>query len=116
MTGDRHKLGPATGTATNAVASAVIAAPAAADRRWLLKQISASYSGGVGVAALTVTSDGVTLYQLDVPLGGATFEEFGGQDDTVGLPGTTGKDITVTLAAGGSGVVGKVNALAVIES
>lgn len=106
--------GPLTNApASNTAAVITIAAPADGTRQLVLDAIHWSYSGGTPTAPrLSVTSGGVTIYDVDPTSQGIGFVPFAsGKQGTGGLRGTPGANLVITLAAGGSGVTGKVNVI-----
>lgn len=76
----------------------------AAGKRHCLSKIDWSYNGDPTAGALTVTSGGVTIYSIDITKGGPGPLSFANP-----IMGEPGEAVVVTLAAGGSGVVGKLN-------
>lgn len=92
-------------TATNAAAAVTYAATAGV--RWILHYLLWSYTGSP-VGSITIT-DGTTTIVLDITVGGPGYVGF----EFVGVVGAA---VTVTLAAGGSGVVGRVATVAVQSS
>lgn len=97
-TGDTHA--PASNTA------AVLTYAAVAGRKHVLDALVWSYSGTPTGGNLKVEDgSGTTVFSMDVTAAGAGFVEF-----HLPLSGRENTALIVTLAAGGSGVSGKVNA------
>lgn len=97
-----------TAQATNAVAAATQGAPGP-DRRWRIKALSASITGGT--ATLTVTTDDGTgakvVWQEAVTPNGGVSPNLGPN----GIQCPANASVTVSLTAAGAGFVGAVNAL-----
>jgi len=68
-----------------------------------LINVITSYSGDPATAKLTIKSASTIIYEADITVSGHV------SHDVCGLQTERGEDLTVTLAAGGSGVQGKVN-------
>jgi len=86
--------------------AAVLTYAAVSDRRHVLDGIQWSYSGAPTGGNLKVEDGGgTTVFSLDVTAAGQGFVPF-----KPGLAGRVNTAMIVTLAAGGSGVTGKVNA------
>lgn len=97
-TGDVHA--PSSNTA------AVLSYAAVADRRHTIGLIAWSYSGTPTGGNLKVEDGaGTTVFSLDITTGGPGFLPFAPP-----LSGSRSTALVITLAAGGSGVSGKVNA------
>ena len=91
-----------TATATNANATATLAAAGSGIKN-VIDGIAWSYSGGIPVGGRVVISDGSSIvFDEDVTSSGAGFFP-------VRRKGTANTALTVTLYAGGAGIVGKVN-------
>jgi hypothetical protein len=88
--------------------------PGVADRRWVLRKFSGSYSAAPTAGRVTVAFGGVTAWDLDLGTGALLTESFG-EDGLRAPDGKAGQDMTLTLAAGGGTAVGKLNALAHCE-
>lgn len=73
-----------------------------------IKHVSWSLSASPATAVALTFSSGNTVYQVDITTGGPGFIGFPEQ----GWPGEEGTAITVTLAAAGASIVGKLNILA----
>jgi hypothetical protein len=85
--------------------AAVLTYAALAERKHVLYQIDYSYDGAPTAGALTVTLGGVTVFSLDVVAAG--------RDTILFSPEKEGKHnsaMVITLADGGVGVSGKLNA------
>lgn len=67
--------------------------------------ISYGYQGGLGEGLLTVTDDALDIFQLPIKLEGSNVINF-----EYPLYGSVGNDLTITLEAGGTGIIGYVNA------
>lgn len=70
--------------------------------RRIIHSVQWSYSDNPTGGRLTITDDGVTIFDVDITVGGP-----GGF--TITKVGGRGKTMVVTLAAGGAGIVGKLN-------
>jgi hypothetical protein len=90
-------------TATNA-AAAITYGAAGAGARHAISGLCWSYSGPPTGGGLIVTDGGTTVFTIDITSAGAGFIPF----DPFKLFAVN-TDVVVTLAAGGSGVVGKVS-------
>jgi hypothetical protein len=85
-------------------AAVAITFAALADRTHIIWQIDWSYSGAPTGGALTITDGGTTVFQVDISAAGP--------DSIIFAPPKKAKlnsAVVVTLAAGGAGVVGKLN-------
>jgi hypothetical protein len=86
--------------------AAVLTYSAVSDRRHVLDSVQWSYSGSPTSGNLKVEDGaGTTVYSVDVTAAGPGFFNF-----EPALAGRANTAMIVTLAAGGSGVSGKVNA------
>lgn len=74
-----------------------------ADAIHVIDQVVFSYSGGVPAGGLTIT-DGTQTLAIDIVGGGP-----GALYLPEGFAGSRGAAVTVTLAAGGAGITGKLN-------
>lgn len=90
--------------ATNAAAAVTL--PAAAGVANVIDEVIWSYSGNPTGGALTITDDGATVFSVDITSAGPGFVPFPN-----GLRGGLLTSLVVTLAAAGSGVVGKLNVM-----
>lgn len=86
--------------------AAVLTYSAVAGKRHVLDGVTWSYSGAPTGGRITITSAGVTVFDVDVTAGGPGYLPFPRP-----LAGLVNAALVVTLAAGGSGVVGKINAV-----
>jgi len=85
--------------------AAVLTYAAVADLAHVLDYVAWSYSGGIPVGGnLTITVGGGTVFSVDIPDEGAGFVP-------VFKRGAIFSAMVVTLAAGGLGITGKVNAI-----
>lgn len=96
----------ATNTGTAATNNPVVLTFAAVSNSHLLGGISASYSAAPTGGGITITDGGTTIYQSDIILGGVTNIQFNPP-----LRSASNSALVITLAAGGSGITGKLNAL-----
>jgi hypothetical protein len=94
-----------TDTDTNAAAVVTLAAPTRG--RKAVAYVVWSYSAAPTGGRLTMASGADTFFDIDITAAGP------GALKPVPLPGEDATSIVVTLAAGGGGVVGKLNAYAV---
>jgi hypothetical protein len=87
--------------------AAVLTYAAVSDRRHVLDGVQFSYSGGTPTGGNLKVEDGAgtTVLSLDVTAAGHGWVPF-----APGLAGRVNTAMIVTLAAGGSGVSGKLNA------
>jgi hypothetical protein len=85
-------------------AAVVTLTPDSAEELLAIDHIAWSYTASPTGGRLTVAIGGVTVLDLDITTGGPGPIEFGR-----GLVGKPGETIVVTLAAGGSGIGGKLN-------
>ena len=83
--------------------AAVITIAAVANRKHWLHNIQWSYSADPTGGRLTVTSGGVTKFDVDIITGGPG--GFG-----LEIVGGVNEEVVITLAAGGGVIVGKLNA------
>ena len=93
-----------TGTDTND--AVVITLPASANGVWVVHGLSWSYSGDPTNGQMSVAGGGIN-YSWDITVGGPGFIPLppgGGGEE-----GDMATDIVVTLAAGGEGIVGRLN-------
>jgi len=95
--------------------AAVITIAAVADQRIIIDSIQWSYSGAPTGGRLSITDGGVTIFDIDITAAGP-----GGFGLTLPASGglkspAAGSAIVITLAAGGAGVTGKLNAQVSIE-
>lgn len=72
-----------------------------------LDEINWSYSADPTAGSITIADSSGTIWQLDVTSGGPGFLPF----DPHALNAVPGSALIITLAAGGAGVVGKLNAI-----
>jgi hypothetical protein len=89
--------------------AATITLAAVASRSHFVHHLQWSYNGSPSAGRLFITSDGVTKFDVDVTTGGPGgfgLELIGGVNETV----------VITLAAGGAGVIGKLNVQYTTES
>lgn len=87
----------------NAAASVTIAADP--DQFWVLDWIAWSYDGTPS-GSLTVSIGGTVVFEVDVITGGQGLLRFDGAE-IYNAAQTKNEALVVTLAAGGSGVIGK---------
>lgn len=87
--------------------AAIVTIPASTDIAHEIEMIAWSYDGDPTAGNLKVESNSVTLFEIDITNKGPGFIMFSGSC----LKGTPGYSVVVTLAAGGSGVSGIVNAI-----
>lgn len=85
--------------------AAVITISALAEERWAVIQIFGSYDATPTGGKVTVTSAGVTIFEIDLPAAGP----FNGLLGDAPIQGGKNEDVVITLAAGGSGKIGKLN-------
>lgn len=74
--------------------------------RHIINGLAWSYSGGSASGSVQVLDQGVVIFNMDITAAGngsITFPD--------PLAGSPGRVLTITLAAGGSSVTGKINAL-----
>ncbi len=97
-------------TASSNTAVAVTLAAPAPDEAWEISGVSFSYTGGTTAGALTIGKGSVptTVFSVDVAAIGHVHIPFPSP-----RRGGAGEQLVVTLAAGGSGVTGKLNVLGV---
>lgn len=95
-----------TATGTNALVTIVLAADPGLNHR--IASLSWSYSADPTGGAISIFDGGNLVYQLDVTTSGPGFVP-------VNLKFSAGAAVTVSLAAGGSAIVGKLNVQAVGE-
>jgi hypothetical protein len=94
--------------ATAAAATAVVVTYAAAVAlRHVITGVSVSYSAAPTGGKLTITDAGVTIFEVDILLGGPTTIHF----FTPKKQAAVNTALVVTLASGAGAVVGKVNVL-----
>jgi hypothetical protein len=86
-----------------AATAAVITIAAVANRKHWIHNIQWSYSADPTGGRITITSGGVTKFDVDVTTGGPG--GFG-----LEIVGGVNEEIVITLASGGGTVVGKLNA------
>jgi hypothetical protein len=99
-------VGAQNANATAAVNTAVVATfGAVAGMRHNLIGCTVSYSAAPTGGRLTVADGGTTVYDVDIIAGGPTPIPL----PAGGIVGTVGNAMTVTLAAAGAAVVGKLN-------
>jgi hypothetical protein len=99
-----------TGTATNGAVTLTFAADDKG-RAWKLSGLSWSLSADPGSpVALTVADGATTIWQADVTAGGPGFIPLHPP-----IRGTANTAMTVTLAAAGASIVGKLNARPVLD-
>ncbi len=84
---------------------AVVTFAASANKAWSITSISWSYDGSPTGGNLTVAVGGVTKFQVDITAAGPGFFGLG-----LGIGGEKNQAVVFTLAAGGAGVSGKLNA------
>lgn len=89
--------------APSANTAAVVTLPAVAGSRTRIEQITWSYSDVPTDGGLTITGLEGDDYGLDIAGGGH------GSIKTAGVRSESGTQLVVTLAAGGSGISGKIN-------
>ena len=80
--------------------------PANADNFWVLDWVAWSYSGAPTGGKCTVSIGGVNVFEVDVTSGGPGLLHFD-QHELYNAAQTKNEALVVTLAAGGSGVTGK---------
>lgn len=99
-------IGGQNANATAAANTAVVATFAAvAGMRHTLTGCTVSYSAAPTGGRLTVADGGATVYDVDIIAGGPTAVPLPAN----GIAGAPGNAMTVTLAAAGAAVVGKLN-------
>lgn len=91
---------------TDSANTAVVATltPAASDEYICIDQVILTFSGGTPASCTIIISDGTTRFSADVNSVGPHNFPF-----VVPIIGTKGATVTVTVAAGGSGVIAKLN-------
>ena len=99
-----RNMSPALTHAPAANTAAVVTLSAVAGRRHVIAGLYFGYDSAPTGGALTITDDGNTVFQVPITSEGLGFLPF---DPPV--QGTAGKAVVVTLAAGDSGVSGKLN-------
>lgn len=86
-------------------AAAILTLPADPNHRHIIDSLAWSYSGAPTGGGISVTDNGTTVFTMDVMIAG-----YGQIAFKTGLAAATfGNALTVTLAAGGLNVVGKLN-------
>jgi hypothetical protein len=96
---------------SGANAAGVITLPAVAGRTYVLKMLLASYSGSTTLPSatapgrVTVQDGATTIAEFDVIGPGSQLVPI----PDGGISGTTGQAMTITLAAGGTAVVGRLS-------
>lgn len=86
-------------------AAAVLTLPADPTHRHIVDSLAWSYSGAPTGGGITVADNGTIVFSMDIGISGAGQITF-----KMGLPASTfGNAVTITLAAGGVTVVGKIN-------
>jgi hypothetical protein len=83
--------------------AAVITLTAQTDKRWVIHGISWSYSGAPTGGRLSITFGGVTEFDIDIASSGVG-------ETSAFLSGGINQAVVITLAAGGVGITGKLNA------
>lgn len=83
---------------------AVVTLAATSGASHYIWRVDWSYSGAPTGGNLTITDGSATVFELDITAAGPGFVEF-----PSGRAGTPGAALVVTLNAGGTGVLGKVN-------
>jgi len=89
--------------------AAVITLAALVDQRWVVYAIQYSYSGTPTGGKLTMTKAAITTFEVDILAGGPGFF-----DIFVNAEGN--QEVVITLAAGGVGITGKLNAQVSLET
>lgn len=109
---------PAFTDAPVADTSAVITLAATGGKIHSIEKLQWSYSGDPTGGGIAITDDGNTIWQVDITVSGPGFIPFesGASESEVvrkrfsgGLEGTLGKEVVITLLAGGAGIFGKLN-------
>lgn len=98
-----------TDTLTHAPAAntaAVVTLAGVAGSRRVVAGVAWSYDADPTGGALTIASNGVTIFQIDITGKGPGFIPF-----RPGIAGAYGLPLAITLTAGGAAVTGKVNVL-----
>ena len=90
--------------------AAVVTLAAVAGRRNVVYQVAASYSATPTGGRLTITDGGVTVLDVGISAGGLTNLVL-----DPGLAGGPNAEVVATLAAGGSGIIGRLNVVATVE-
>lgn len=91
--------------APNDNTAAVITLAAATGETHVVDQVAWSYDDDPTGGNLKIEDDTTTIFTVDITSKGPGFIPFEG-----GIQGTTGNKVVITLAAGGAGIAGKVNA------
>lgn len=78
------------------------------ERIWILDVVQYSYNKAEVVGGLTVKDGDKIVFDVDIMEPSGIFSFY--------LPSSPGKDLSVTLKAGGAGVVGKLNIQCHVES
>ena len=92
--------------ATAADTDVVVTIAADSDHAWVIERIDLSYDDTPTGGKLTI-SDGISdTWEVDFTSGGAGVFNGSGQAPYIGVKGSA---VTITLAAGGTGVAGKLN-------
>lgn len=100
-------LGTSADTATSSTnAAGTITYAAVATKRHSISGVAWSYSGALTGGKITVKDGSTTIFEIDITASGPGSVQFPRPK-----AGSINTDMTITIAAGGSGVVGKVNAL-----
>lgn len=94
----------------SAETAAVVTRTAVAGKRWICTSIKWSYSDTPTTGRLTVTDGVTTLCDLDIIAGGPGSLPLGKLGE-----GSVGADLTITLAAGGTGITGKLNCEGILK-
>lgn len=84
--------------------AAVVTLPAAAGTTNRIDTLEWSYDADPTGGNITITAGGATIWAIDITQGGAGFYRFEN-----GLNAKQNVEVVVTLAAGGAGIVGKIN-------
>lgn len=82
-----------------------------ADHTWDVRGIYYSYDATPTGGLLTISIGGTDVFKEDIPSAGADSFVFANGDGEDGLHGDKNEAVVITLAAGGSGIAGKVNIL-----
>lgn len=88
--------------------AAVVTLTALAGQRRIINAVQWSYTAAPTGGRLTI-SDGTTRFDVDITAAGPG--GFG-----LCIPGDAGTEVVITLAAGGAGIVGKLNVQSSLES
>lgn len=96
----------ATAAANTAVTITYAASGAQVNRPHAIRGLVWSYSGGTPVGSLTITEGGTTVFSIDITSEGPGFINW-----PLGAGTSSNIELAVTLAAGGSDIVGKLNVL-----